>query len=300
MNERKGILLAGGSGTRLHPVTRAVSKQLVPVYDKPMVFYPLSILMMAGVHEILIITTAEDQPAFQRLLGDGGELGLAITWAVQPRPEGIAQAFLIGRDVGFLNGEPVVLALGDNIFHGHGLSGILERATQRTEGGTIFGYRVKDPERYGVVSFDRNKKAVSLVEKPKTPESPYAVPGLYFYDGQVVEMAAALEPSARGELEITDLNRAYLEKDALAVELLGRGIAWLDTGTHESLLQASNFIAAIEERQGIKVACLEEIAFRQGFLTAEQTEKLARAMKNNDYGQYILRTLAELTSEDVV
>ena len=296
MSDLKGILLAGGAGTRLHPVTLAVSKQLVPVYDKPMVYYPLSTLMLSGVRQVLMITTPEDQAGFKRLLGNGNELGLEISYAVQESPDGIAQAFLIADDCGFLKNGRVVLALGDNIFHGYGLSGILQNAAARTEGGTIFGYRVKDPERYGVVTFDENKKAISLIEKPKTPESPYAVPGLYFYDSEVTAIARALKPSDRGELEITDVNRVYLERGSLQVELLGRGIAWLDTGTHESLLQASNFIHAIEERQGIKVACLEEIAFRQGLITETQALALGERFKKNDYGQYILRIVEELSS----
>ncbi len=291
-NELKGILLAGGAGTRLHPVTKALSKQLVPVYDKPMVFYPLSTLMMAGVRRILVITTPQDRPSFERLLGSGQELGLDLRYATQPRPEGIAQAFLIARDAGFLGRDRVVLALGDNLFYGHGLREILASAAARRDGGTIFGYRVRDPERYGVVTFDHDRRVIALDEKPQRPASHYAVPGLYFYDHRVVERTEALRPSARGELEITDLNRAYLSAGALRVELLGRGIAWLDTGTHESLLQAANFIQAIEERQGVKVACLEEIAFRMGWIDRAQVRALAEAIPN-DYGRYLLRVLEE-------
>jgi glucose-1-phosphate thymidylyltransferase len=293
----KGIILAGGAGTRLYPVTKAISKQLVPVYDKPMIFYPLSTLMLSGVREILVITTPEDQPTFQRLLGDGTELGLRLQYATQPAPEGIAQAFLIARDCGFLGREKVVLALGDNIFYGHGLDRILGRAMERSHGGTVFGYRVRDPERYGVVTFDRDRRVVALEEKPARPRSPYAITGLYFYDETVLEIAESLRPSARGELEITDVNRAYLERGDLQVEVLGRGIAWLDTGTHDSLLQASNFIQAIEERQGIKVACLEEIAYRQGFIDARQTGRLAETHANSEYGQYLTQLLRELEGD---
>ena len=288
----KGILLAGGAGTRLHPVTLAVSKQLVPVYDKPLVYYPLSTLMLAGIREILVITTPHDQPAFQRLFGSGDELGLRIEYAAQPKPEGIAQAFLIGAD--FLEGRPSALALGDNIFYGHRLSEIVRSAAQRVCGATVFGYRVKDPERYGVVEFDADGRAVGLHEKPKRPPSPFAVPGLYFYDERVVDMAAALRPSARGELEITDLNRAYLAQGELHVEILGRGIAWLDTGTHEALLQASNFIQAIEQRQGLKVACIEEIAFEMGFIDRDQLLQLAARAKNPEFGDYLRSRLEEL------
>jgi glucose-1-phosphate thymidylyltransferase len=287
----KGILLAGGTGTRLYPVSRAVSKQLVPVYDKPMVYYPLSTLMMAGIRDILIITTQEDQSSFQRLLGDGAQLGLTLSYEVQPRPAGIAQAFLIGRD--FIGRQRVALALGDNIFYGHGLAAELRRATRRARGATIFGYRVRDPERYGVVSFDASGRALDLVEKPAKPPSSYAVPGLYFYDNRVIEIAAALEPSARGELEITDVNLAYLRRRELNVIRLGRGIAWLDTGTHEALLQASNFIQAIEERQGLKVACLEEIALRQGWIDRAAVVRLAKSLGSSEYGRYLLHAVEE-------
>ena len=293
MSPLRGILLAGGAGTRLHPLTRAVSKQLLPVYDQPMVHYPLSILMMAGVREVLIITTPHDQPAFRRLLGDGSDLGLDLSYAVQEAPEGIAQAFLIGAD--FLRGARAALALGDNIFHGQGLPDILQRAAARgaaSPGATIFGYRVRDPERYGVVEFDDQRRVVGLEEKPAAPKSPYAVPGLYFYDERVVDLARALRPSARGELEITDLNRVYLAEGTLRVELLGRGFAWLDTGTHEALLQASNFIQAIEERQGLKVACLEEVAYRMGFIDADRLARLA-AETNDAYGHYLNVVLEE-------
>ncbi|MEM1245069.1 MAG: glucose-1-phosphate thymidylyltransferase RfbA [Acidobacteriota bacterium] len=291
----RGILLAGGAGTRLHPVTLAVSKQLLPVYDKPLIYYPLSTLMRSGVREILIITTPADQAAFKRLLGDGAGLGLELHYAVQEKPEGIAQAFLIGED--FLAGEGAALALGDNVFYGQGLKEVLQRAAQRSSGGTIFGYRVKDPERYGVVEYDRDGKVIGLHEKPENPPSSYAVPGLYFYDDRVVEIAKSLEPSARGELEITDLNRRYLELGHLGVELLGRGIAWLDTGTHESLLQASNFIQAIEERQGLKVACIEEIAFDQGFIDFQQAEALADGTRNPDYASYLRNRIHEIAEE---
>ena len=284
-SELRGILLAGGAGTRLHPITRALSKQLLPVYDKPMIYYPLSTLMMAGIRKILIISTPHDLPAFERLLGDGAELGLELHYASQAKPEGIAQAFLIGEE--FLGGQRAALALGDNIFHGHQLRTILGRAGARTDGGTIFGYRVSDPERYGVVEFDDDGKVIGLHEKPEDPPSRYAVPGLYFYDDRVVDMARSLKPSPRGELEITDLNQLYLEEGSLQVELLGRGMAWLDTGTHESLLEASNFIAAIEHRQGLKVACIEETALQMGFIDSDQARALADAMKNEDYGLYL-------------
>ena len=293
MSPLRGILLAGGAGTRLHPVTRAVSKQLLPVYDQPMIHYPLSTLMVAGVREIQIITTPHDQAAFQRLLGDGSDLGLDLSYAVQRAPEGIAQAFLICAD--HLRGARAALALGDNIFHGHGLPQVLQRAAARnvsSPGGTIFGYRVRDPERYGVVEFDEERRVIGLDEKPAAPKSPYAVPGLYFYDERVVELARSLRPSARGELEITDLNRLYLEEGTLRVELLGRGFAWLDTGTHEALLQAGNFIQAIEERQGLKVACLEEVAYRMGYIDADQLGRLA-ASTNAAYGRYLNEVLEE-------
>lgn len=282
----KGIILAGGSGTRLYPITRVVSKQLLPIYDKPMIYYPLSILMLAGLREILVISTPQDLPLFRDLLGDGSQWGLSFDYAEQPRPEGIAQAFLIGRE--FIGRDQVCLILGDNIFYGHGLPDKLRQAAAQKEGATIFGYWVKNPERYGVVTFDSEDQALDVVEKPKEPTSNWAVTGLYFYDHRVLEIAAGLEPSARGELEITDVNRAYLEMKALRVEKLGRGIAWLDTGTHETLMQAANFIETIEERQGLKVACVEEIAFRMGYIDAGQLETLAQPLLSNGYGQYLL------------
>jgi glucose-1-phosphate thymidylyltransferase len=285
----RGILLAGGAGTRLHPVTRATSKQLLPVYDKPMVYYPLSTLMLASIRDILVITTPHEQEAFRRLLGDGSELGLNLSYAAQERPEGIAQAFLIARD--FLRGSRAALALGDNIFYGQGLGQMLARASARETGATVFGYWVSDPERYGVVDFDQNGAAVRLEEKPQNPNSPWAVTGLYFYDERIVEIAGGLRPSDRGELEITDINRIYLDEGLLQVEKMGRGVAWLDTGTHEALLQAGNFIQAIEERQGLKVACLEEIAWRKGYITAADVESLAAPLKKTSYGQYLLRML---------
>jgi glucose-1-phosphate thymidylyltransferase len=287
----KGIVLAGGSGTRLYPATLGVSKQLLPVYDKPMVYYPLSTLMLAGIREVLLISTPEDAPAFERLLGHGERFGLSIRYAVQPRPEGIAQAFLIARD--WLAGSACALALGDNVFFGHGLSELLQTAAARPDGATVFGYWVGDPERYGVVEFDADGRAVSIEEKPKAPRSNWAVTGLYFYDGGVVDVAAALKPSARGELEITDVNRAYLGRGALRVERLGRGYAWLDTGTHEALLQAHNFIHAVQERQGLMVACLEEIAFRMGLLDREQLLRVARGMDKSAYGRYLVRIAGE-------
>jgi glucose-1-phosphate thymidylyltransferase len=285
----KGILLAGGSGTRLYPVTRAVSKQLAPVYDKPMIYYPLSTLMLARIRDILVITTAHEQDGFKRLLQTGAEWGLRISYAVQPAPNGIAQAFRIGHD--FVGEDRVALALGDNIFYGHGFQDFLQRAVARPSGATVFGYWVRDPHRYGVVAFDATGQAVSLEEKPAQPRSNYAVTGLYFYDNRVLDIAANLKPSARGELEITDVNRAYLDLGALHVEKLGRGIAWLDTGTHEAMLQASTFIQAIEERQGLKVACLEEIALRLGYITAADVRRLAEAMAKSVYGQYLLDLL---------
>ncbi len=282
----KGIVLAGGSGTRLRPITTGVSKQLLPIYDKPMVYYPVATLMHAGVREILLISTPEDLPAYERLLGDGHQLGLAIEYAEQPRPEGLAQACVIGR--AFVGGDPVALALGDNIFYGHGFVEVLRRAAERQPGATVFGYWVRDPERYGVVEFGDDSKVVGIEEKPKAPRSNYAVTGIYFYDNRVLEIAADLKPSARGELEITDVNRAYLERGELHVELLGRGIAWLDTGTHESLLQAANFVETIQERQGLKIACLEVIAYRTGAITREDLTRIGKEMGNSTYGEYLL------------
>jgi len=287
----KGIVLAGGAGTRLHPVTRAVSKQLLPVYDKPMIYYPLSALMLAGIRDILVITTPEDRDAFRRLLGDGAWLGISIAYAVQPRPEGLAQAFVIGRD--FVGADRVALALGDNIFYGQGFAGVLQRAAARPSGATVFAYRVRDPERYGVVSFDAAGRAIEIEEKPRAPRSSYAVTGLYFYDNRVVEIAAGLSPSARGEIEITDVNRAYLSSGDLHVEVLGRGFAWLDTGTVDSLLQASNFIQTLQERQGLQVACLEEVAFKMGFVDAAKVRDLADALGKSAYADYLRRMLEE-------
>jgi glucose-1-phosphate thymidylyltransferase len=290
----KGIILAGGSGTRLYPLTRAVSKQLLPVYDKPMIYYPLSVLMLSGIREILVISTPEDLPRFEALLGDGSQFGLSLSYLEQPRPEGLAQAFILGKD--FIGKGKVALILGDNIFYGPGLSGVLKRCSRIEKGGLIFGYLTRDPRRYGVVEFDSRGKAVSLEEKPRQPKSNYAVPGLYFYDNQVIGIAENLQPSSRGELEITDLNLEYLRRDELQVEVLGRGYAWLDMGTHESLLQAGCYIQTIQERQGFKVACVEEIAFRMGYIDVDRLRSLAQDMLKNEYGQYLMDVAAEAVS----
>mgnify|MGYP000252288958 FL=1 len=287
----KGIILAGGSGTRLYPITKGVSKQLLPIYDKPMIYYPISVLMLAGIQDILIITTPEDKESFERLLGDGSQFGVRLQYAIQPSPDGLAQAFIIGED--FIGDSNVCLVLGDNIFYGQGFTPMLKQAVARAKGATVFGYQVKDPERFGVVEFDEHKRAISLEEKPKQPKSNFAVTGLYFYDNDVIQIAKEVKPSDRGELEITTVNQMYLERGDLSVELLGRGFAWLDTGTHASLLEAAQFVETLEKRQGYKVACLEEIAFNQGWLSKEQVLKIGQSMSKNDYGQYLISLVVE-------
>jgi glucose-1-phosphate thymidylyltransferase len=291
----KGIILAGGSGTRLYPLTRVISKQLIPVYDKPMIYYPLSVLMLAGIRDIMIISTPYDLPRFSELFGNGSHLGLNITYAEQPRPEGLAQAFIIGRE--FIGNNSVALVLGDNIFFGHGFADIVQRCSRLEDGGIIFGYLVRDPERYGVVEFDDKRQVIGIEEKPEHPKSRYAVPGLYFYDSTVTDIAASIKPSSRGELEITDVNTHYLQQGRLTVELLGRGFCWLDTGTHESLQQAASYVQAVQERQGLKIACLEEIAFRLGYIDATQVEKMAKQMMKNQYGQYLMSVLQDVTPD---
>ena len=294
----KGIILAGGSGTRLYPVTRAVSKQLLPVYDKPLIYYPLSVLMLAGITEILIISTPEDLPRFRDLFGSGTQLGLSFSYVEQPKPEGIAQAFILGKE--FIDNDSVCLVLGDNIFYGHGFSGMLKNAARLQKGALVFGYPVRDPERYGVVYFDKNGNVTKIEEKPKNPKSKFAVPGLYFYDSRVVEIAENLSPSARGELEITDLNLEYLKKGELKVDLIGRGVSWLDTGTHEALQQAASFVETIEARQGLKISCIEEISYRMGYINKEKLKELAAEMSNNSYGAYLLEILEEETENNAL